>query len=106
MSVYLAIGLSLAGVIGDYFLKLASESSTPYSSKEFAVGFVVYSSVAVGWVFVFQYLKLAAVGVIYGTSTTLFLVCAGLIYGERLSITECLGVLLGIAAIVLMGRFA
>ena len=57
LAVVVTIMFSLVGVLGDYFLKLASESENTLKTKWFYVGFVVYASTAFGWVFVMKHLK-------------------------------------------------
>jgi small multidrug resistance pump len=101
----LAIALSFLGVVGDYFLKRASSVPHALTSGWFAIGFVLYSSTAFGWVSVMRHLKLSSIGVLYGTSTVLFLVGAGLLAGERLSRVEILGVLCALMALLLLRRF-
>lgn len=65
IAILVTIGFSAIGVVGDYFLKLASQQATPLRSVWFYVGFAVYASTAFGWVFVMKYLKLATVGAVY-----------------------------------------
>jgi len=48
MAVLVTIGFSVVGVIGDYFLKLASQHVMPLRNRWFYVGFVVYASTAFG----------------------------------------------------------
>ena len=62
------IAFSIVGVIGDYFLKLASEQHSPLKSGTFYFGFIVYASTAFGWVYVMGHLKLATIGAIYSVS--------------------------------------
>jgi drug/metabolite transporter (DMT)-like permease len=106
-AVLVTIGFSLVGVLGDYFLKRASESESSLSSPFFAIGFVVYASTAFGWVFVMKHLKLATVGVVYSVSMIVFLTAIGvLVFGESLSAREAAGVLLALASLYLLMRFA
>ena len=71
LAIFVTIAFSAFGVLGDYFLKLASGESEWFKSKWFYVGFCIYASTAFGWVFVMQHLKLATIGVkpkqMYGT---------------------------------------
>lgn len=101
-----AIFLSLIGVIGDYLLKLASTELRPFSSPTFLIGFIVYSSTAFGWVLVMRHLKLASIGAIYGVSTAIFLLVAGNLVGEKLTLGEMVGVFLALLSIILLRRFA
>ena len=49
LAILVTIGFSAVGVLGDYFLKLASQRETPLRNLWFHVGFVVYASTAFGW---------------------------------------------------------
>ena len=106
-AVLLTIGFSIFGVIGDYFLKLASSSERPLRSPWFYVGFVVYSSTAFGWVYVMRHLKLATIGVVYSVSMIVLLTAIGLtVFRETLGYAEIAGLLMAIASLVLLVRFA
>ena len=65
------IEFSVIGVLGDYFLKLASGREQPLRTSWFYLGFALYASTAFGWVFVLKYLKLATISVLY----SVFLCC-------------------------------
>ena len=51
LAILVTIGFSIVGVVGDYFLKLASESEQVFKSVWFYIGFCIYASTAFGWVF-------------------------------------------------------
>ena len=70
LAVLITVAFSIVGVVGDYFLKLASKDDPFYKSIWFYIGFVVYGSTALGWVFVMKHLKLATIGVVYSVSMT------------------------------------
>ena len=94
-------------LIGDYFLKLASEKQPSFTSLAFAVGLVVYGSTAVGWVLVMKHMPLATIGVWYSIITILLLTGLGVfVFGESLSLRDGAGLLLAIAALGMMSRFA
>src|SRR5262245_36408866 len=61
IAILVTIGFSIFGVVGDYFLKLASAEPVWFKSKWFYVGFAIYASTAFGWVFVMKHLKLATI---------------------------------------------
>jgi drug/metabolite transporter (DMT)-like permease len=106
-AVVVTIGFSIVGVIGDYFLKLASKEQQVFKSIWFFVGFAVYASTAIGWVFVMKHLKLATIGVIYSVSMILLLTALGVvIFRESLSAYEIIGLLMAIGSLVLLIRFA
>ena len=107
LAIVITIGFSCLGVLGDYFLKLASDSEQPLRSRWFLIGFAVYASTAFGWVFVMRHLKLATISVVYSVSMILLLTTIGVVFfHERLSPTEAAGLVLAVASLVLLFRFA
>ena len=95
------------GVLGDYLLKLASAQRNPLRSGWFYVGFAVYASTAFGWVYVMRHLKLATIGVVYSISMILLLTGIGSIaFRETLNAYEIAGILMAVASLVLLMRFA
>jgi len=106
-AVLVTIAFSAFGVLGDYFLKLASENEHSLRSPSFVIGFVVYASTAFGWVFVMKYLKLGTIGVLYSVSMIVLLTAVGVVFfQESLSPYEIAGVIMAIASLCLMVRFA
>jgi len=102
IAILVTIGFSAVGVVGDYFLKLASQQATPLRTMWFYIGFAVYASTAFGWVFVMKHLKLATVGVVYSVSMIVLLTAIGAIVFR-----ESLGpLILAIASLYLLMRFA
>jgi multidrug transporter EmrE-like cation transporter len=107
LAVAVTIGFSLLGVLGDYFLKLASTHEHSVRTIAFSIGFVVYASTAFGWVFVMKHLKLATIGVVYSISMVLLLTAIGIVlFREALNYYELAGLLLAIASLILLVRFA
>jgi multidrug transporter EmrE-like cation transporter len=95
------------GVLGDYFLKLASEQESSLRSGWFFLGFAVYSSTAFGWLFVMKHLKLSTIGVVYSVTMIVLLTTVGTVFfNERLALPEILGVAMGVGALLLLARFA
>jgi drug/metabolite transporter (DMT)-like permease len=106
LAVLVTIGFSLVGVLGDYFLKLASAESAPLKSVWFYVGFVVYASTAFGWVFVMGHLKLATISVVYSVSMIVLMTAMGiLLFRQTLNGYEIVGLILAIASLILLTRF-
>jgi len=106
-AVLITIGFSMLGVVGDYFLKLASSSEKPLKSPWFYVGFAIYSSTAFGWVYVMRHLKLGTIGVVYSVSMIVLLTLIGVtIFHEKLGYAEIAGLIMAIASLVLLVRFA
>jgi drug/metabolite transporter (DMT)-like permease len=103
----LTVGFSVVGVLGDTFLKLASERKQPFASKWFYLGFCVYASTALGWLIVMRHLKLATIGVVYSVSMILLLTAVGVVFfRESVSVSEGVGIGLAIASLALLMRFA
>ena len=106
-AVAVTIAFSVIGVVGDYFLKLASTREQPLRTGWFYLGFVLYGSTAFGWVFVMKYLKLATISVLYSVSMVLLLTAVGaLLFRESLNSFEVAGIVLAMASLVLLIRFA
>jgi multidrug transporter EmrE-like cation transporter len=107
LAVMITVAFSIIGVVGDYFLKLASQREHSLKSIWFYVGFALYASTAFGWVFVMKHLKLATIGVVYSVSMILLLTALGVvIFRESLSYCEIAGLVLAIASLILLVRFA
>ncbi len=107
IAVVVTIIFSIVGVTGDYFLKLASNYNNPIRSGWFYIGFALYASTAFGWVFVMKYLKLATISVLYSVSIILLLTAVGFVFfKEALNPYEIAGLVLAIASLVLLARFA
>jgi small multidrug resistance pump len=106
-AILVVVAFSALGVVGDYLLKLASERKNPFGSKWFYLGFAVYASTAFGWVLVMRHLKLATIGVVYSVSMILLLTCIGVaVFREPLSPYEIAGMVMAVASLILLVRFA
>jgi small multidrug resistance pump len=107
LAIIVTIAFSLVGVLGDYFLKLASEQQNSLRSIWFYIGFALYASTAFGWVFVMKHLKLATIGVVYSVAMILLLTTIGAVsFRESLNYYEIAGLLMAIGSIVLLMRFS
>ena len=107
VAVLVTIAFSVVGVLGDYFLKLASAREQPLGTGWFYLGFALYASTAFGWVFVMRHLKLATISVLYSISMILLLTAVGVVmFGESLNYSEWTGIALAVVALVLLMRFA
>jgi small multidrug resistance pump len=107
LAIVVTIAFSLLGVLGDYMLKLASSQHNPLKSRWFYIGFAVYASTAFGWVFVMRHLKLATIGVVYSVSMILLLTGIGVVaFREPLNAYEVVGLVMAIASLMLLVRFA
>src|SRR6187551_3939374 len=94
LAVLITIAFSVIGVLGDYFLKLASGREEPLRTSWFYLGFALYASTAFGWVFVMKHLKLATISVLYSVSMVVLLTAIGAVaFRESLSAGEIVGLL-------------
>ena len=106
-AVLVTVAFSVVGVLGDYFLKVASERDHPLQSGSFYLGFSLYASTAFGWVFVMKHLKLATISVLYSICMILLLTAIGVVaFRETLSPYEIIGLVLAAISLVLLMRFA
>jgi small multidrug resistance pump len=106
-AVAVTIAFSVVGVLGDYFLKLASRQQDSLKTPWFYLGFALYASTAFGWVFVMKHLKLATISVLYSVSMVVLLTAAGVVlFREPLNYAEMAGLAMAIASLVLLVRFA
>lgn len=107
INIIIVIGLSLVGVLGDYFLKLSGHGAKYIDWKWFLIGAIVYSSTTVGWFFVMKHIKLGTLGIVYAVTTVIALTVVGVFFfKESLNYYEIAGLVMGIASITLLARFA
>ena len=107
IAVLVTIAFSVIGVLGDYFLKLASAREQPLRAISFYLGFTLYASTAFGWVFVMKHLKLATISVLYSVSLVVLLTAIGVVlFRESLNYFEVIGIVLAVISLVLLMRFA
>jgi small multidrug resistance pump len=106
LAILVAATMSAVGILGDYFLKRASEAQQPLATPSFLIGFVLYASTALAWTFVMRHLTLATIGVIYAMCMILLLALMGVVvFNEPLHRSETVGIVLALAALVLLARF-
>ena len=93
LAILVAATMSAVGILGDYFLKRASEAPQPLATRSFVLGFVLYASTAVAWTFVMRHLTLATIGVIYAMCMILLLALMGVVvFNEPLHRSEIVGI--------------
>jgi len=107
VAVVVMIAFSVIGVLGDYFLKLASKRDDSLTTPAFYVGFALYAAAAFGCVFVMKHLKLATIGFLYSVPMLVPLTAVGVaVFRESPNYREIAGVVLAVAALILLVRFA
>lgn len=90
-------------IIGDYFIKVASGRSDGMLTSALMLGVVFYGTTAFGWYFLMKIHSLAAIGVLYSTSTILLLTALGYFaFKESIGLRDCLGITLAILSVVVM----
>src|SRR5581483_1753701 len=103
VAVVVTVAFSVLGVLGDYFLKLASREEHSLRTPWFYVGFALYAATAFGWVFVMKHLKLGTISVLYSVSMVVLLTAVGVVFfKETLNYYEIAGLILAIVALILL----
>ncbi len=83
IGIALVLALSVAGVLADAALKVASGKTNLTSNGYFLTGAVIYGLTAFGWVWAMRHLKLAQLGAFYSVSTALLLAVVGVVFFRR-----------------------
>ena len=100
LAILVTVAFSVVGVVGDYFLKLASGHEHVLRTRWFYLGFALYASTAFGWVFVMRHLKLATISVLYSVSMVLLLTAIGVVlFRESLNVLELAGIVMAVASL-------
>lgn len=106
LTILITILLAAIGVLGDYFIKLAGNGSKYISYWPFFVGMIIYALTAVGWFYVMKHMKLGELGVFYSVTTVILLAIIGaFFFKEQLNVYDIVGIILGIASLVLLSKF-
>ena len=106
LSILAILLLSMLGVTGDYFIKLAGRNPGGMESKWFFLGTALYASTAVGWFYVMREIKLSTLGVFYAVFTVLCLVAVSvIIFHEQLRVLEIAGIGGALVSLIILGRF-
>src|SRR5947199_10628753 len=103
IAVLVTIAFSVIGVLGDYFLKLASAREQSLRTNWFYLGFALYASTAFGWVFVMKHLKLANISVLYSVSLVLLLTAIGVVLFQKSpNYFAVIGIVFAVVCLVLL----
>ena len=98
---------TLLTLIGDFLIKLASDSPSGLKSLAFLGGALAYGAPAFAWFFLMQQHSLSTIGVFYSSATLIFIALLGAVaFGERLELRDGLGIGLALAAVLVMYRGA
>src|SRR5947199_9682908 len=102
IAVLVTIAFSVIGVLGDYFLKLASAREQSLRTSWFYLGFALYASTAFGWVFVMKHLKLPTISVLYSVALVLLLTAICVVsFRQSLDYFEVIRFVLAVISFVL-----
>lgn len=108
LPIIIVLLMSLLALLGDYFLKLAGNKESVFlEPRLFSLGFLCQGLSLLGWFYAMKHFNLATLGVYYSVSTILFLAVLGVVvFGERLTSYEIVGIGGAIASLILLWRFA
>lgn len=94
---------TVISVIGDTFFGYAAKSGPGYNLKWFFLGWIIYGLSAIAWVFGYKHEKFAVVATLYSVFLVLLSVLIGyLVFKEKLTLGQFLGVILGFLSLVLL----
>ncbi len=93
-------------IIGDYYIKKASMEEDWSGWKLLAVGCVLYGVSAFGFFFLMRSFKVFTVGMLHSFAVIFLSVILSLfVFNEKINAREILGLILGVASILLLVRF-
>lgn len=101
---FLILGIvTIATLLGDYFLKMAAGKTEGMRTGWFAAGVVSYALLAIGWYFLMKGNSLATIGVMFSALTILLLTALGyFVFKEQFGVREALGISLALLAVFVM----
>lgn len=95
--------VTVATLLGDYFLKMAAARPEGMASTWFAAGAFTYGLLSIGWYFLMKSNSLATIGVMFSASTIILLTALGyFVFNEQFGLREGLGVSLAVLSVVVM----
>jgi len=100
------IGLEVMSLLADYFIKRASLQTGFIGWKYLFMGGFVYFLSAFGWFFLMRSFKLVTIGVFHSFAVIGLSMMLGLVvFNEKITLREIIGIILGCASILLLVRF-
>ncbi|AUD03345.1 EamA family transporter [Spirosoma pollinicola] len=100
------VGLELISVLGDYFIKKASLQTGWVGWRQLVIGGLIYGATAMGWFYVMRTFKLFTIGLIHSLlAIALSVLLSQLFFEEKITPREIVGIVLGLASIVLLIRY-
>ena len=102
----LIVALEVISLFADYLIKRASLQNGWIGWKPLLLGGFIYGATAIGWFFAMRTFKLFTINVFHSFFViAVSILMSQFIFGEKLTSRELVGILLGIASIVLLIRF-
>ncbi|GAB2518878.1 EamA family transporter [Spirosoma aerophilum] len=102
----IVLGLELISVLGDYFIKKASLQNGWMGWKQLLLGGLIYGATAIGWFYVMRTFKLFTIGLIHSLlAIALSMVLSQLFFDEKITPRDIVGIVLGLASIILLIRY-
>ncbi len=100
------LALEVISVLGDYFIKKASLQNELAGWRQLLIGGLIYGATAIGWFYVMRTFKLFTIGLIHSLlAIALSLLLSQLFFEEKITPREIIGIVLGLASIVLLIRY-
>jgi drug/metabolite transporter (DMT)-like permease len=98
--------VELICILGDYYIKKASMEDNWNGWKLLGVGCVLYGVSAIGFFYLMRSFKVFTVGMLHSFAVIFLSVVLSLfVFNEKINAREILGLILGIASILLLVRF-
>lgn len=102
-SLFILSIVTAATVLGDYFLKVATEKSEGVMTGWFAAGAIIYGLLAFGWYFLMRSNSLGTIAVMFSASTIVLLTALGhFVFKEQFGLREGIGVSLAVLSVLVM----
>lgn len=102
----IVLSLELISVMGDYFIKKASLQAGWSGWRQLLVGGFIYGATAIGWFYVMRTFKLFTIGLIHSLlAIALSMLLSQLFFEEKMTSRDIVGILLGLASIILLIRY-
>lgn len=99
--------VTLITVVGDVFIKNATQTEGYKQVINMSLGVGVYIIVAFGFFYMYKLMEFSVSGVLYAVITILLFVGVGaILYHENINTYEWVGVILAIISVILLSRFA
>jgi small multidrug resistance pump len=107
ITLLITLGLTIVTVLGDVLIKHASDKDALSGWKYLLLGALVYVLSVPGWFLVLRKFKLSTSGALFCIFTIILLTLASVFYfKEKISVWEIIGILMAIASVAILYRFA